>query len=238
MPLRRPIPLLILAFLSACGFDRPVTSTEALPVIQGALIAGADSQFFRLDWALDPDSGWDGHPRPIAASDVALTISGTNGSQPLVFRPDLYSPAFVVTLPIYGDSLYTLSGTVAGLPISATTRVPHQLVVLTPSSDTVHIAADACIGLCEIDLLLLPTSRALVLNSLTSAGTVFSTDVLEVPYRTGLVANSPSVTGIEIIALGSELAAYQLGDTPVSNIEGAFGVFGGATRVRKTVVWE
>jgi hypothetical protein len=239
MPSWRRAPLTIALLLTACGFDRPVTPLERLPVIQGILVAGADSQFFRIDWASSADSGIDGRPRPIDPSEVALQVSGPAGSEALVPFPG-DSALFVLTLPILTDSTYTLDGTVGGYAVTATTQVPSAIALLAPTGDTIHVVvATACSISCRVPYrLAAPGAAFLTYAALDSLGRIqFGQPLLADSGALALYYPAP-IARLTFSSYGPEVSAYERGDVPRGNVSGAFGLFGGAVRISRPVSFE
>lgn len=235
-----PLHLSICAVLSgACGFDRPQAPSEALPVIQGTLVAGADSQFFRLDWASSPDSVWNATPDPISAGLVALTVSGAGVSQPLVLRPGGFG-VFAVTLPIFPDTTYTLSGTIDGTAVSATTTIPGPLSGTQPAGDTIVItAATDCTFLCQIPFdLRSPGSAEIRFGAFDAGGAPRWSGQIDPDSAVLHVSGDPQIASIVITAVDLNFFAYTGTATARSSITGGFGLFGSAVRTTKAVRWQ
>ncbi|MEO6067754.1 MAG: hypothetical protein ABJB33_00650 [Gemmatimonadota bacterium] len=228
-----------LLFLCACGFDRPVAPTDRLPVVQGLLIAGEDSQFFRLTWADSPDSAYAGTPDPILLTDVALTVSGPGGTQPLV---PLGSGIFTIILPILPDSTYQLSGTIAGAAISATTRVPGAFIVAQPAADTVVITeATDCADFpdCHIPIDLSATGATrITIEVRDSSNTILQ--VIEPVAGDTVLTLIPfkNFTRLYFYALDANAAAFVYTEEPASSVTGGYGLFGSALLVRKGLRWQ
>lgn len=238
MLLRRTPFLLILVLFTACGFDRPVSPSERLPVIQGVLVAGADSQFFRLDWARSADSAWSPAPDPILAGEVALTVSGNGGSAPLVLRPGGFG-VFVMTMPVYPDSTYRLEGTVAGLPVSASTRIPKSFVIGALTGDTLKVdsAAVCAFGRCRVPLAITAEgAEDVVVSAFDTAGASLVGTFVDGGELSLFVAyGAPTVAQLEFLAREENAARFGSLDDAKSSITGGFGVFGGALRVSAVV---
>ncbi|HET7042819.1 MAG TPA: hypothetical protein VFI13_12405 [Gemmatimonadales bacterium] len=239
-PRSSPLGALLLLLLLACGFDRPQAPSTSLPVIQGTLVVGADSQFFRLDWATSADSSWIGTPDPIPAGLVSLTVSGAGGAQPLVLRPGGGFGVFVITLPVIAESTYTLSGTVAGIPVSGATRVPAALIVTAPASDTVIVdQATACGVWCTLPYQITSTGAAGFSFALEDSGgrELWAQELhanvgqLQFPYY-------PQVTSLRLMAMDANLVAFRATEVPHSSLEGAFGLFGSLTAIARVVRWQ
>jgi len=230
---------LALCIVAACGFDRPQAPSEPLPVVRGVVVAGADSQFFRLDWAVSADSPWVTTPRPIDPSDVALTVSGGGGSVLLLPRPG-DPTTFVATLPVDADSAYTLEGAVAGISLSASTGVPHALTVHVPTADTIVIdSTTACVfASCEVPYSLTQEGAAAVLVEARSAtGALVQLGRLSADSGVFLIRWVTEIRTLDFLAVDPNASAFAA-EFPRPSIEGGFGVFGAALRVRKVVRWE
>lgn len=225
--------------IGACGFDRPQAPSEALPVIQGTLVPGADSQFFRLDWANSPDSAWDGTPDPISAGLVALTVSGAGASQPLILRPGGFG-VFAVTLPIFPESTYTLSGTLDGTPVSATTTVPGPFGGNQPAGDTIVVtAATDCTFLCQVPFdLRSPGSADISFGAFDAGGASRWSGQIDPDSAVLRISNDPQIASIVITAVDQNVFAYTGTATARSSVTGGFGLFGSAVRTTKAVRWQ
>lgn len=208
-------------------------------MVQGTLVAGADSQFFRLDWARSPDSAWDGTPDPISAGLVALTISGAGGSQPLVLRPGGFG-VFVVTLPVLPESTYTLSGTVDGATISATTTIPGPFSGTVPAGDTIVITtATDCDFFCRVPFnLRSPGSAASHFEAFGVGGILRWSDQIDPDSAVFRIPEDTLIASLAITAVDPNVFGYIGEATPRSSIAGGFGVFGSAVRVTKPVRWQ
>lgn len=208
-------------------------------MIQGTLVAGADSQFFRLDWADSPDSVWDGTAHPIPAGLVALTISRAGASQPLVLRPGGFG-VFAVTLPILPDTTYTLSGMIDGTPVSATTTIPGPFSGTQPAGDTIVItAATDCTFLCRIPFdLRSPGSAEIRFGAFDVGGVSRWSGRIDPDSAVLQVSDDPQIATIVITAVDPNFFAYTGTATAHSSITGGFGLFGSAVRTTKAVRWQ
>jgi hypothetical protein len=228
-----------LCLVAACGFDRPQAPSERLPVIRAVLVAGSDSQFFRLDWAVPADSPWVTTPRPIAPGDVALTLGGGGSLVPLVPRPG-DPTTFVATNVVSADSAYTLEGTVAGIAVSATTSVPSTLTVQVPATDTIVIdTTTACVfASCDVPYALMQEGAAAALVEARSAtGALIQVGRLSADSGAFQLRWVTEIRTLDFLAVDPNASAFAAG-SPRPSIEGGFGVFGAALRVRKVVRWE
>lgn len=228
-----------LCLLSACGFDRPQAPSDALPVVRAVLVAGADSQFFRLDWAVSADSPWVTTPRPIPTGDVALNVQRGGASAPLVPRPG-DPTTYVITLPIAADSTYALDGTIAGLVLSATTTLPSLLTVQAPAGDTFAIdTSTACaIASCDVPYALTQEGAAAVLiEARDAAGALVQVIRLSADSGVFQLRWVSTIRTLDLLAVDPNASAFAT-ESPRASIDGGFGVFGGALRVRKVVRWE
>jgi hypothetical protein len=215
-----------------------VAPSERLPVIQGVLVAGADSQFFRLDWARSADSAWSPAPDPILAGEVALTVTGNGGTAPLLLRPGGFG-VFVITMPIYPDSTYLLEGTVAGLPVSASTHLPKSFSIGALTGDTLKVdsAAMCAFGRCRVPLAITTEgAEDVVVNAFDTAGAPLVGTFLDGGELSLFVAyGAPGVAQLEFLARDENAARFGGFDDAKSSITGGFGVFGGALRLRAAV---
>lgn len=237
-PNRDPVPIRCLAALvppllalPACGHivDAP-RSSAPVPFVEGILVPGMIPAL--KAGLVDPatPSG------TTAASSVELRLRGPDGHW--VRLASAGPAAYTVDMPVAAGATYELAGTIDGIPIAATTRIPTSFAVVEPALDTVR-ATTGPFGVAEIRYrFAAPDAGAFLADSAT-----FDTGEPLSRYPAGRVlllgrpAGSPAGPVIRFLALNHDAARYLAGPTPTGNLAGGFGMLGGALARDLVVAW-
>lgn len=234
---RRCLPVVLLLLLSACDFVAPDAATEPIPVLEGILVAGRDSQYIQIRLARSADSAFVPYGPGARARTVSFTTTGNGSTVPAVaYRTDW----ILIPFRIHPDSTYSIQGTVDGIPVSATTTVPHAVVVDDPAGDTLVIDT---LGACAPGFCTFPVA---VHGEGAFGYSLEFRDASDVLRLRGRIDNGVSTLDLDLFTLRSSTtadffgldeaaASFLLQTEPRSNIVGGFGVFGSAVLERKVV---
>lgn len=236
------LTLLLIVAATACDHvvDGPQI-TARTPLIEAILVAGSPVSRFRLRW-LDPADP-EVQP-PILAEEMDLDLVHPNGSR-AVWEPDPDSIGiYLAALPITPRGSYRLGGTIAGYPISASTRVPGPLDIEQPTGDTLFITGTPSRPGSAL-------SGRITVKWRADGATVLALDSAAVLFATGFTHTAEADLGvrqstagqrigptIRFVAMNRDGDRYHFNLTgPETNITGGFGVFGAAAETRRVVVW-
>lgn len=129
-----------LVLLAACSENPPLAGGRPEPFITMTLIAGESVQVATVLYGLHPDSNFPFRNPPVPDHLVSLTLTGPGGlSQPVM--PAFARPGvFQTTLNVVPGGTYQLTGSVDGVPLTATTTVPSSFVIVAPAADTIVVS--------------------------------------------------------------------------------------------------
>lgn len=231
--------LVILLLLPACDFVEPRAASEPIPVISGILIAGRDSQLIEVHLARSADSAFVPYGTGTQVDSVSFEVTGNGTTVPVAaFRQYLQIP-----LLIHPDSTYLLTGRVNGIPVHATTLVPHAVAIDAPGGDTLVIDTLASChyyfeSTCGLTIPFHGEGTAgfslefrSQYNELLLRGRVEPRDTLLYVDRTALRRTATIV----LLGLDENASRFLLQLEPKSNIVGGFGVFGTAVAASRAV---
>lgn len=221
-----------LGVAAGCGTMVELPEADAIPVVEGLLLADSATSLFRVTWALRSE-----HQRaePIAPELVRLRLSGPTGSAPLVAAAD--SPGFLrAALPITRGAVYRLVGRVGDREVEAVTSVPARFEVAEPR-EPLWLRPDS-IGRPPFRWSAVGASGFFARGARLSPGVRIDTRdtagflILERPDP------GADSTPLTFFAISPAADDYLFGGPhPRTNIPGAFGYLGGAIAVRRVVRW-
>ena len=207
------------------------------PVVEAVLVAGATTVTARVgstDRWTDPESG-----QPAPLHPVRLWLESAGQAARFDSTPDS-AGYYRARLPIVAGARYELHGSVAGLELRGATTVPGPLVLFEPGGDTIplplgRIARFRIRWSAPGASSLVTTDGYFVAGPAGGAGPAtrdsIADFVIAPPDRAADVS-------IEWWAENADLDGYlSAGAAGRSNLEGAFGVLGGASRVRRVLRW-
>jgi hypothetical protein len=238
----RPAAAIGLLVTCLCGCDAAIEPPpgDPVPVIQALLIAGDSQQIAWVEWRVPADSAFGREVRPVDPAVVQVSLILPNGGS-VPFSPSLGVPGrFEAAAMVSPGASYRLTGTIAGTALTAETRVPDSLTIRAPAQDTVDGAS--CVErfvYCELpyDWSALGASTYMYLQSTSDTSRLVyigstrdSTGALPLLRDTG-------TERLTVLALEDNAAAFLTVMTPKSSVHGVFGMFGGATRAQRWIVW-
>jgi hypothetical protein len=233
--------LLLALGISGCGAAIEPPPDGRVPVIQALLIAGDSLQAAWVEWRVPADSTFGPEPRPVDPNLVQVALILPNDSA-VPFTPSPNVPGrFEAAAIVVPGTRYRLTGTVAGVTLTAETTVPGALAVFAPAQDTVDGAS--CVGnllfLCDLPYSWFSAGAAAYLylqsendtSRLRIAGsTRESIGFMRLLQDTG-------TERLTVLALEQNAASFLTATTPKSSINGVFGLFGAATRAVRWIAW-
>lgn len=227
-PRRTPLVILVLLTGACSNLVDPPPPTRT-PFVEAMLVADSRQSTVRVGWLDSTRPG----ASPVASADVALSLESDAGDTvPLEAVPE--PGLFIARLKIDAGSRYRLSGTIGGRPVSAATTVPARLEVAQPVGDTLHLTADGTAANGPY--------RTLPFQWSASGAALFALEsayVIPTAETTTAAAGLMLVFGhqLRIVAMNRDLAEYLHRTPAATNVTGGFGVLGGASEVRKEIVW-
>lgn len=240
VPLPSRALILCAVGLCACGADIDAPSGAPVPVIQTLLIAGDSQQIAWVEWRVHPDSSFGPDVRPVDPSLVQISLVLPTGSS-VPFTPSPNIPGrFEAAVLVSPAMRYRLTGTVAGLGLTAETAVPDTLAVLVPARDTVDGAS--CVDqffYCEVPFIWSAAGATAYMYFQTQVDPVRLSRFGSTRDSTGvmLLYRDTGTERLTVLALEENAAAFLTVRTPRNSVSGIFGMFGAATRAERWIVW-
>jgi hypothetical protein len=234
-----PATGLVLSLCAACGHV-PAGPDRATPVVSLILIADESLHTATITQAGRADSAFPAEPVPIGPERVDLrVIDDAGGVHPLV--PDSTAGRYRVALTVARGTRYRLTGTIDGEVVQAETTVPATFVIVVPANDTITEAdGTLCSYVGFEDALCVPVvfdfdgPPAFEYRVQPTGEGYFA-----LRYDGGFLFRRHSgIRTVTIFAFNSDAAEWLLRFTPRTNVLGAFGAFGAALKVRRTLVFE
>lgn len=231
--------LVILLLLPACDFVEPRAASDPIPVIEGILIAGRDSQLVEVHLARSADSAFVPYGPGTHADSVSFEVTGNGTTVPVAALGQYLQ----IPLMIHPDSTYVLTGRVNGIPVSATTLVPHAVAIDAPGGDTLVIdtlasCTDLLGALCTLSIPFHGERTAgyslefrSQTNELLLRGRIEPRDTIIDVDRTAV----RRAARILVLGLDENASRFLLQLEPKSSIVGGFGVFGTAVVASRVV---
>lgn len=211
-----------------------------MPVIQTLLVAGDSQQVAWVEWRVPADSAFGREVRPVDPALVQLSlILPAGGSVP--FTPSPAIPGrFEAAATVAPSTTYRLTGTVAGVALTAETTVPDTLAVRVPARDTVD--GTSCVvsfQYCEFLYSWSAVGATAYVYFQAQGAPARLSNFRSTRDSTGVMQLVPDTgTGpLTLLALEENAAAFLTVDTPKSSVSGIFGMFGAATRAQRWIVW-
>jgi hypothetical protein len=207
-------------------------------LIEAVLVAGANEGNFRVVRVFPGEGA--GPNTPVPETAVSLRLAGPDGSvTELVPAPGL--GRFRAAMPIAAGARYLLRGSIEGRAISAETVVPQQLRLTEPAGDTVTLALGQL-------------HRLAIRWHSPGASVLTVTDALfqVLPPGTGVAAETRDTVGelivapptgatdlvLEFWAMNPDVERYLYDrSSPRGNLQGGFGLLGGAATARRVLRW-
>jgi hypothetical protein len=133
--------LISAAPLVSCGDVSEPAPAPPVPVVEVLLIAGQSEQTARIQYSSPAQPVVPLVQVPVDPDSVALELDGPGGSR-TPFLPVAESlTTFRASLLVTPGETYTVSGTVAGVALEATTTVPGSLQIREPAQDTIVLSS-------------------------------------------------------------------------------------------------
>jgi hypothetical protein len=209
---------------------------EPPPLVEVVLVAGSGVVTARVRSTAAADRD----PTPLGPDQVTLWLEAGDGASARFDRIPDSAGYYRAALPVTAGARYELRGVVGGVPTRGTTIVPGPLVLLEPPADTIPLPLGRIARL-RIRWQAAGASRLLATDGYFVAaeglGAVTATRDSIVDF---VVAppEQPGDVAVDWWAENADLDRYLSGGGPPrSNLEGAFGVLGGASRARRILRW-
>ena len=228
----------VIAVLAGCS-DTPVTPQDASPVISLTLVAGESLHVAILSEAVPADQRLPRTPPPLDSSRVDLQVVDEQGSVYPLVATEL-AGRFSVSMQVEAGALYELTGTIDGVTVSSTTVLPTSFTVATPAGDTIG-ADDGVVHTVTFHVpyrfegLDLSGFEARTLDEPAGRGQLMRGHEGEMVF---LRPDDGDETTEDLLIFGynQDATEWLVRTVPRSNIEGAFGGFGGALLERRYLV--
>lgn len=234
--MRTAVALAVTGLAACSGGITPPPLDSDVPVVQSLLVVGASRHVAWVEWATPADSVITDELRPVPPALVALWLLPP-AADSVRFEPVPAAPgAFEVVGPSVGPELeYRLSGTVNGIPVSARTRTPGALRIVTPENDTIRVSRDCGLN-CPLVYHWHSVGAAAYEyaygGSRTIRGIVRDTiGVLPLQSRSGASA-------FRVLAYNPEAVDFFLSSIVNGNVQGVFGAFAAVATAARVIVWE
>ncbi len=244
LPCERSIPqllattpvLALLALGCAGSTDAPAMPT---PIVSMVLIAGEKRHVAAITWDSPASNPFPPEPVPVEVSDVELVILDETGARYAVEadgEPGRYSAG----LSVGPGQRYWLEGSIAGVRISAETRVPSGFAMIEPADDTIRV--DRNVGFWGMPYhFAVDGASAFVLQVVSPDGISPNGSITDPSdtLRLRFLGNTGSPPfHLRVLALDQAAAGWLVSRAPQSNVEGAFGGFGSAAVVLRPLISE
>ncbi|MCC7132167.1 MAG: hypothetical protein IT352_05950 [Gemmatimonadales bacterium] len=227
------LTLFVLGAGCAHVVDAPPPAAR-LPLVEAVLVVGTAPTPFRIGWV---DSSQAIPVLPIDPADVQLDLIGPGARRSLVADPDS-AGRFTVDLPIAAGTEYRLAGTINGQPVAGATTTPSGFSVVAPTSSPIVLPATP--GVAQfVDYRWETPGATLVLADSAFFPPGYSVTRVD-RGRLAILGRAAGMTGptIQLWALNLDADRYLFGTpAPATNLEGAFGLLGGALARRLEVTW-
>lgn len=236
---RRHLSVFTLALATACAACRqfPSGPVRATPVVSLTLVEGESTQVATITRAAPADAQVPTQFSGLRPEDVRLSVTDDSGRDYTLVATDSLGHYQVALSPRRG-ARYRLSGLIDGVSVQAETTVPTQFLVTTPPGDTIS----AQNGVVNPVMLLVPYvfvstgATAYECRVATQAGAVQYAARLQAARGEMVFLRSPETHAVILLAYNADAAEWLVRSTPHGNIAGAFGGFGAAIFVRRTLV--
>jgi hypothetical protein len=228
-----------------CGEVSGIGQTSPVPVVQILLVAGQPSQTASVQYSAPAEPIVPLIQVPVDADSVVLELVGSDGSH-TPFEAIAGSPTtFQASRLVAPGETYTLSGTVAGVHLTATATVPETLQVRAPAQDTLFFSLSSGLTSVPFSWFAAGANSYVVRQSDRNGNTglVFATtDTVGTLPVTPFFSFRPDTTELAILAYDPSAASFFLarGSLPRSSGTAAVVGFGAAVRLptNKIVVWQ
>ncbi len=241
-----PACALIGTLLFATGCQDVVVAPPgpAQPVVQIILVAGRVEQTASVLWSTPAPGVPSGQPLAVPTDQVSLRLISTDGSE-AAFQPVAKTPGkFAASRLVASNETYELTGSIAGMAITARVTVPGPLQVTSPATDTVTISTGGfLLGHVLPVAWNAPGAASLHSVAMDSAGeSIVSQGSLR--EHEGQLSvfpphHPPATSTVIFSAYDVNATQFIFSDPPESSIPGGFGVFGAAVSGPSVIIkWE
>jgi hypothetical protein len=233
------------ACLVSCGDVSGLSGSAPVPVVEVLLIAGQANQTALVEYSDPAQPVVAAAHVPVNPDSVHLELVGVDGTH-TPFEPVAGSPRiFQATPSVIPGAAYTLSGTVAGVNLTATATVPGTLEIHAPVADSFSFSSSVGDGHIAFSWFAAGANSYLVRQFARDGQ---ATLVVETTDTAGTMLVRPffdsraDTTSLVIWAYDAAAAAFFLnrGNVPVQSNGAAVVGFGAAVRspAEKTIVWQ
>lgn len=223
--------------VAAAGCQRiPGEPVAPTAVISLTLVAGESLQVASVTEGLPAQSSIPSEDPGIAPERVALAVIGPCGAEHVLEPASPFGRYVIRLTPIAGERYY-LTGTIDGRAVEAETAIPTSFEVSLPAGDTITVSD----GTATLVTLVVPYRFASVGAAaygflvIRPDGTLEAGGTLRAETGELVFLRSPEVRDVLILAYDLGAAEWLGRSVPRGNIQGAFGGFGGALVVRRTL---
>jgi hypothetical protein len=231
-----------------CGEVTGLPSAEPMPVLQGILVAGDARHLLRAEWSSPTQVPYEPGGRPIDASLADLWLVAPSGDS-VRYAPTGSPGELAAIAEVISGERYRLSGAIAAHAVTAQVEIPGPLVVEHPADDTLFLRGDLTETPFTWRAEFAAAYQALVVQDESTTTTAFirtedGASVLDIaPDTTGQLVIFVSLPEegdtARLVILGYDPTTTGFFSSTVKgNIDGAFGLFGGAAKAEKVIVWE
>jgi hypothetical protein len=219
-----------LAGACATVVDPPLIG-DRVPLVEAVLVGGDTAATFRLGW-VDPVAGLSAlAAEPIAPDAVALWLSGPTGP-PVSLAPTDSAAWYLALIPLVAGTSYSLSGTIDGRSIAASTTLPANFIIDSPE-ELIDVGR---------------SGRVMPFRWRADGATVYLADhgvfgESQFHHTRDTVGSiqitaPPTTRRLTLWALNSDGERYLYQRTsPRGNVTGALGVMAGALRAARDFAW-
>jgi hypothetical protein len=233
-----------LSLMSCGGEVSGIEPSRPIPVIEILLIAGQPTQTASIQYSAPAGPIVPLVQLPVNPDSVALELVGPDGNHTPFERTG--SPmTFQASRLVAPGEAYTLSGTVAGVNLTATATVPETLQVRAPAEDTLFLSLSSGFPSVAFSWFAAGANSYLVRQSDRhgNTGIVFeTTDTVGGLPLNPFFSSQPDTTELSIWAYDPSAASFFLGHGSVPHSSGTAAVVGFGAAVRlptdKIVVWQ